>query len=96
MTGTHHFKAKTKPTASEDVIIDYIKQNFGHFVTFTDDRFFVNIFRRVVVSELGLPSSAMTAVSSEEILLRTRERNERQTQKRDRLHANNVQQQAPG
>lgn len=55
---------------SQSVIIDFINKDFGHIIVASDDRVFINVFRRTIITELGLPSNGMTVVTSQEHLLK--------------------------
>jgi tetratricopeptide (TPR) repeat protein len=59
-------KNAAKPASVETTISDFIHRDFGHMAVASDDRIFINVFRRTVVTEMGLPSSAITVITNEE------------------------------
>jgi tetratricopeptide (TPR) repeat protein len=56
---------------SEAIIREYVNREFGHFVVSSDDRVFINVLRRTIVTELGLPSNCMTVLTSHEQIVKT-------------------------
>lgn len=57
--------------ASEIIIQEFVLKEFGHFLVVSDDKSFVNVLRRTLGSELGLPSTCLTIIPSEEQILKT-------------------------
>jgi tetratricopeptide (TPR) repeat protein len=55
---------------SQSIIIDYINKEFGHIIVASDDRIFINVFRRTIITELGLPSNGLTVITSPEQLIK--------------------------
>lgn len=64
-------KACAGPITKESIVTDFIGHDFGHFVVVSDDRIFINVLRRTLVTELGLPSNCMTIVTLDDQALKT-------------------------
>ncbi len=58
-------------SSKENIITEFVTKNFGHMVIASNDRIFINVLRRTLVTELALPSNCMTIVTSEEHTLKT-------------------------
>lgn len=64
-------QVNTTATTKESIISEYVLHEFGHFIVVSDDRIFINVIRRTLVTELGLPSNCMTIITSEEHIVKT-------------------------
>jgi tetratricopeptide (TPR) repeat protein len=60
----------TPARTSEAIITNYILKEFGCFIVVSDDRLFVNVLRRTIVTELGLPSACLVLINNQEHILR--------------------------
>lgn len=54
----------------EGLIINFINSG-GHFVVISDDRLFVNVFRKTLTAQLELPAACITVVTNENRIMRT-------------------------
>ena len=54
----------------EALIINFISAG-GHFVIISDDRLFVNVFRKTLTAQLELPAACITVVTNENRIMRT-------------------------
>lgn len=54
----------------EDLIINFVN-NGGHFVLISDDRLFINLFRKTLTTQLELPATSVTVAMGEGRILRT-------------------------
>ena len=55
----------------ESLIVDFIQNQAGHFIVITNDRLYVNLLRKTLVSQLELPNDCITIVSSEKLIMKT-------------------------
>ncbi len=61
---------KSKNRTAEAILQDFVLKEFGHFLLASDDRVFVNVLRRTLGSELGLPSNCLTIIPDEDQILK--------------------------
>lgn len=54
----------------QSIISSFVLKEFGHFVVASDDRIFINVLRRTIVSEVGLPSTAITIITNHEHIVK--------------------------
>jgi two-component SAPR family response regulator len=63
--------ANTQPRTSDAIITNFVLKEFGCFVVVSDDKLFVNILRRAIVTDLGLPSTCMGVINNQDHILKS-------------------------